>query len=270
MSAIPRVSKPRKPRNRAAKRSVAPPGYNAYPRGLYSFSLIQRNKHALISGILPDAPLRMTGTRLSLKEAEDRFIAALADLASSYRRWRRQLPGGKSEARYQLQCLASLAGDFATLSDTDRHRLLALMHPSNDLARAAMWAGLLRHLEWPSADVSPVTWLQSEMINWVLVSEAAMDAADRLQTGGDYSDRTLALAIQLLADIFTEYTGQRLTVNKGHDRPSPVNRLARTFFAIVDPRIAERTIDIGLDRLRRARNRKVRSAQSFQPAFLTR
>lgn len=270
MGAISGVSKPRKPRNRALKRPVAPLGYIACPRGLYRFPLIERNRHRLITSLLPDAPLRMAGKGISPRNAEDLFIAALEDLAVSYRRWRRQQPGSKSEARYQLECLALLAAGFGGVDDAERQKLYAHIHPSNELARAALWAGLLRHPRWPSPDESPVDWLQSERINRVLVAEAAGDAAGRLQTRGDYADRNLTLATQLLVDIFADFTGLTPTMNKSRASPSAMCRLARAFFAIVSPGLSETTIDTGLNRLRSARNRSARYAQSFRPAFLTR
>lgn len=206
----------------------------------------------------------------SIVEAEIEFFYALQELATSYRRWRRQPPSNKSEARYQLQYLAQLAAGFDTASDADREKLLAHIHPSNETASTALWAALMRHARWPKEELYPFAWLQSERVDWTLLSEAAADAASSLQTRGDYRDPNLALAIQLLVDMFTKYTRKKPILNRPQDYPTPVYELAKYFFSVVDPKLDWDRIYTSLYQLRRARNRRAQRANLSSQLFQSR
>lgn len=255
----------RKPRNRANKHKVAPEGWvlEVYDVDVEPImQLPEATWHALL------VMLKVQGQLDDVKRAEWRTRQDLQSLATSYIGWRTCPIPSRSEARYQLRKINDLAGRVAELSDGEFAELQELVRRPNNDAQSALWAGVASFGALaPGRYVHE--WLCSDKVDWSAVAIAAAAGAARFR-GGDYSNRNLGFAMSALVDIYEGHTARRATMNKAGAEASPACKFARTFFAIVDPGLPERSIDNRLDQTLRARRKRPRAralAQSFRPAF---
>ncbi len=263
MSAISGTSKPRKPRNRAAKRNVAQPGYTSDIRQQPNITLTDLQATQLLASFLP-----LRKPELEPNLGDDELIVELKQLVGSYQSWKAEPNPSRSEAYYQLRQLARLAAKQDELADTEREERMTLIYRPNDVAQVALWAGLLRHPRWPEDSNLPVwCWLWSPEIDWTIVAEAAFDVAIQFSSQGDSPNIALHATVSELIRLYEANSGCRAVFQKSREAPSAIYRLAYTFFTHADPDLPKSTIASAMESALRARNQRARSAQSFQPAF---
>lgn len=263
MSAISGTSKPRKPRNRAAKRNVAQPGYTSDIRQQPNITLTDLQATQLLASFLP-----LGKPEFEPNLGDDELIVELKLLAGSYQSWKAEPNPSRSEAYYQLRQLARLAAKQDELADAEREERRALIHRPNDMAQVALWAGLQRHPRWSKDSPVPVwRWLLSPEIDWTIVSEAASDAASLFSSRGDSANAALHATVSELIRLYKANSGCRPVIQKKGQEPPAIYRLGHAFFAHADPELPKSTIAGAVERALRAPNRRARSAQSFQPAF---
>lgn len=263
MSAISGISKPRKPRNRAVKRHVAPPGYTSDIRKQPDITLTDLQATQLLASFLP-----LDKQLLKPTLGDDELIFELKLLVGSYQSWKDEPNPSRSEAWYQLKRLAVLAAKLEELTDAEREERIALIHRPNDVAQITLWAGLQRHPRYPKESSGMEwRWLRSPEIDWTIVSEAALDAASLFSSRGDSANAALHATVSELIRLYKANSGCCPVMQKKGREPPAIYRLAYAFFAHTDPELRKSTIANAVESAIRSRNRRARSAQSFRPAF---
>ena len=173
--------RPRKPRQRAAKRRVAKPGDRSEPRDVecFEFSAVQLDELHIIFG-----------SRAATDEQQSDLRARLDHIASQHLHWRGQPSPSKSEARYQIEMLAYLAGRIEGNRSgiaKARQEFFETLDDLNDLARAALWQQMGEHADWPDIaekaehrqHVTPMEYLAGEAVDVEFVGECAASLATR-------------------------------------------------------------------------------------------
>ena len=244
-------SKPRKPRNRAVKRHIAEPGLRSAPRDVEAFKFPV--KDAMDRKQLEDLEAMLGECASPAFNLRER----LEIIARQHLHWRGQPPPSKSEARYQIEMLAWLAGQIQSKRSGDakaHQKFLETLDDLNDRARAALWQEIGEHADWPQiekqaenpAQFSPMEYLKSDALDVGFIGRSAASLASRLKTRGDYSDMDLALSVSELVKLYEDCTGDRATWSvwreRGgiikrdeHSAVSQCTRFVVQFFAIVEP-----------------------------------
>lgn len=253
----------RKPRVRSPRRNVAPLGYVIMPSEREAFTFTEMQVERLLAAIAtPGSGRRDDRDKKTL-------VLTLSQLAAHYKRWKQQPHPPRSEARSELVRLADLASRQPSLDEEEQTELRSLIYIPNDTAQIILSAALLSHPRWPRKKRNAFSWITSDRVDWTIVAEAAGTALKSLKRG-DYPDYDLSLAVQTLVDSYEGYVGRPADLKGIGTLLPPALAFVRTFFAIVDPDLPERSIDNRLDQILRARRKRPRArarAQSFRPAF---
>ena len=243
-------SRPRPPRQRAAKRHVASLGDRSSPREVKAFNFASEEVERLEE---------ILGERSAAAESQFELCELLEHVASQHLHWRGQPPPSKTEARYQIELLAFLAGRILSLKrqiDKAQREFGETLDDLNDMARSALWQAIGEHPDWKTISgragtddhFTAMEYLQGEDIDVEYVGKCAASLLSRLDTRGDYADLDLALSVAELVTLFEDWTGESATFstvgvrrrNRGEPANHPASQCGRFvagFFDIVDPKI---------------------------------
>lgn len=241
-------SRPRRPRQRAAKRQVADPGDRSSPREVETFHL-DLEKLEKLEAIL--------GERCVTSNMKFELREQLEHIASQHLHWRGQPQPSKSEARFQIELLADLAGRILSQKgdiEKAQREFSATLSDLNDVARAALWQAIGEHPYWKTLSkragtgerFTPEEYLRGDNVDVGLIGQCAAGLISRIRSRGDYADLDMALSVAELVTLFEDWTGERATFStvgirrRSRDEPanhpaSPCSRFVADFFAIVDP-----------------------------------